>query len=119
MFKAERKDGKIKQIGLSDSNLTVNAGIEDWSTPNDSTPDNKGIVIIGKNGENIYLSEENLKQITTQAMVSEIADITKPTKVIAAGSADVIAQANKEKINEIIDILNNLIDFSIEQRDKM
>lgn len=118
MIQAERKDGKIKQLDLPDSDLTTNAGVEDWSTPNDSNPDSTGIVLFGekKFGEkkSVFLSEKNLKMISVKSLLSTIAETEKIEEVpITSAEPNVIANTNA--INKIVESFNSWIDFAIEE----
>ena len=122
MIQAERKDGKIKQLDLPDSDLTTNAGVEDWSTPNDSNPDNTGIVLFGqtKFGEkkSFYLSENNLKMISVKLLLSTIAETEKIEEVpITSAEPNVIANTNA--INKIVESFNSWIDFAIEESENI
>lgn len=129
MFAAVKKDGIIKQLRIDgtiveNSNLQENAGIEDCSAENELEPDSTGIVIttISGNGEvtsGIYLATKNLKMESTNALLSTIAGTEKIDKVTATGTADIIAPANKTTINELVDLVNNLIDFAIEESEKL
>ena len=128
MFKAERKDGKIKQLRIDgtieeDSNLQENAGIEDWSVENESTPDSDGIVIpeTSGNGEvkkGVFLAKKNFKMETTKAVLTYIAEAPTIDKITPL-PADPVALINARKINEIIDAQNDFTDFVKEELDKM
>lgn len=117
MIQAERKDGKIKQLELPDSDLTANAGVEDWSTPNDSNPNNTGIVLFGKK-KRVYLAEKNLKMTSVKSLLSIIAETEKIEEVpITSTEPNVIANTNA--INKIGESFNSWIDFAIEESEKI
>lgn len=128
MFAAVKKDGIIKQLSIDgtiveNSNLQENAGIEDCSAENELEPDSTGIVIatISGNGEvtsGIYLATKNLKLESTNALLSTIAEAEKIDDVTVT-STDVNVIANTNTINKISIFINNLIDLSKEQSEKL
>lgn len=121
MIQAERKDGKIKQLELPDSDLTANAGVEDWSTPNDSNPNNTGIVLFEeKLGEKkgIYLAENNLKMTSVKSLLSIIAE-TEKIEAVPITSTEPNVIANTNAINKIGESFNSWIDFAIEESEKI
>lgn len=121
MINAERKDGIIKQLDVDNSNLNDN-NVEDLSTDNSQLPDNDGIVITRGYPSiqgGVYIPRKNLKLEAVKDILTQLSSITPLEQVTSTGTPDVLVPILVNKVNEIIDVINNQIDFAINELDQL
>jgi hypothetical protein len=116
MIEAERKGGIIKQIGVQESDLAKNANVEDLSTSNNDHPDNNGFVFpeFSGNGEvlkGIYIPKKNLQLDALKDLLEQTASINLIEKAEGT-STDPMVVILIQKVNEIIDIINEQKQFA-------
>ncbi len=124
VIQAERKNGKIKQLELPDSDLTANAGVEDWSATNDSNPDNDGCVIFENSGSDevkkgIYIPKKNIKMESYRALLTKYDSIPNIEKVPTIGTSETLVPLLVSAVNQIIDQINDLKDFAKEELENL
>lgn len=116
MIEAERKNGVIKQIGIEGSDLKSNANVEDLSATNDTTPDNVGVVFSEFSGNDemtkgIYIPKKNFKLDALRELLEQTASI-KTIEKAEGTSTDPMVVILIQKVNEIIDIINEQKEFA-------